>query len=787
VRDVIEQFRAAMQSTGLIPPEAIEADGKLRRFASNGKRSDDSGWYLLHGDGIPAGAFGDWRSGVSETWRADMGRKLSQGEETAHRARVEAMQLQREADEVRAHAEVAKRADAILAAATDATTAQPYLVRKGVMAFPGVKVGAWPQRGKVDCLLIPMRDASERLWNVQAIFSERDPELDRDKDFLAGGKKSNCYFAIRGEPAGVLAVCEGYATGASISVATGYPVAVAFDAGNLLAVARSLRAKFPDSRIIILGDNDESGTGQRAAEDAARAVGGMVAIPSEAGKDWNDVHREQGADAVRRGIEAAQPRVDVPASGGNQPADAGTLAHLARLSPIEYDRARKAAAEQLCIRTETLDAEVKRVRGNSDEAVGEEAMFSEREPWPEPVNGEEILDELARTFKRFAILPKHADVALVLWCLSTYLAKIVDVAPILAISSPEKRCGKTTVLSLLKRLVHRALAASNISPAALFRCVEKWGPTLLIDEADTFLQENEELRGIINSGHTRDTAFVIRTVGDEHEPRRFSTWGPKTIALIGSLPDTLADRAVAIELRRKMPSERVEKLRHAGDLEPLARRTLRFATDIADTIRRARPQIPDELHDRAADNWEPLLAIADAAGGRWPKVAREAASVLSGATADGDTTKVELLRDLCALLSGRFAGRSAIGSAELVEGLVEDKAGRWVEFSHGRALTQRQLARLLRPFSIVSGTVRIGAGTVKGYSAADFADAFHRYLPSFDPSQRHNPVSTPVVTDNASVTRDDVLRIADPSQPSIQAGCDGVPDRTPPSGGEEQF
>jgi putative DNA primase/helicase len=199
----------------------------------------------------------------------------------------------------------------------------------------------------------------------------------------------------------------------------------------------------------------------------------------------------------------------------------------------------------------------------------------------------------------------------------TYLIDCCGVSPILALTSPEKRCGKTTALDLLSKLSHKAMPASNISPAAVFRSIDAWSPCLLIDEADTFLSENEELRGVLNSGHTRATAFVVRNVGDDHQPRQFSTWGAKAIAKIGTLPDTLADRSIVVELRRRLPSERVQKLRHveAGLFDELRRKLVRFAGDNAETLRNARPTIPEALNDRAGDSWEPLLAIAEIAGG----------------------------------------------------------------------------------------------------------------------------------------------------------------------------
>jgi len=507
-------------------------------------------------------------------------------------------------------------------------------------------------------------------------------------------------------------------------------------------------------------------------------------------------------ETVRAAMEKAQsvsaPANDAPTEDRQCAMDVETIAHLAALPAFEYERIRKTEAKRLNVRTTALDKEIERARGSEVEVENAHA-FTERDPWPETVNGALLLDSLAESCRRFVVLPRYADVALVLWVMFTYLTEAVSVAAILALLSPEKRCGKTTLLDWLSLLVCRAMPASNISPSALFRSVEKWQPTLLIDEADTFLGSNEELRGILNSGHTRGTAYVVRTVGDEYEPKKFSTWGAKVIALIGRLPDTLQDRAIAIELRRKLSTESVEKLRRAdrAEFDKLARQCARFAADNAVGIRAARPRIPDELHDRAADNWEPLLAIAEAAGGKWPELARKAASVMSGASPDGDSTKIELLRAIQAtvvggcdeeghFVEGRFADGEHVTSAELVDALTADPAGRWCEFNRGKSLTQRQLARLLEPFEIKPASVRKGTTTAKGYRHASFKDAFDRYLPPLDPSQRHKPNQSTSYMENLSVTERAALRIENDDNPLIQLLCDGVPDENPLSGGEQE-
>jgi putative DNA primase/helicase len=138
----------------------------------------------------------------------------------------------------------------------------------------------------------------------------------------------------------------------------------------------------------------------------------------------------------------------------------------------------------------------------------------------------------------------------------TWFIDVIQVAPLAVITAPEKRCGKSLLLSLFGQLVARPITASNISPAALFRSIDAWNPTLLIDEADAFMKDNEELRGLLNSGHTRDSAYVIRIVGEKFTPTKFNTWGAKALAGIGHVADTLMDRAVILELRRKLPHEK---------------------------------------------------------------------------------------------------------------------------------------------------------------------------------------------------------------------------------------
>ena len=322
--------------------------------------------------------------------------------------------------------------------------------------------------------------------------------------------------------------------------------------------------------------------------------------------------------------------------------------------------------------------------------------------------------------------------------------------------------------------------------------IEAYTPTLMIDEADTFLKDNEELRGVINSGHTRQSAYVIRNVGDDHEPKLFSTWGAKAISGIGSMPDTLMDRAILLTLRRKLKHEKVERLRHAekGLFDELASKLARFAEDSGATLGMARPNLPDALNDRAQDNWEPLLAIADMAGGNWPKTAREAALTLSGAEQDSISLSAELLADIKEVLETK--GVERISTAELIEALCADDEKSWGTYNRGKPNSPRQFANRLTEYGIKSKTVRIDYKTPRGFEREQFEDAFLRYLsppPSATPQQT-SPAADDAVLDK-KLFQKQVQHVADcfateneseTGKPASTFTCGTVADNTTSTG-----
>lgn len=244
------------------------------------------------------------------------------------------------------------------------------------------------------------------------------------------------------------------------------------------------------------------------------------------------------------------------------------------------------------------------------------------------------------------------------------------------------------------------------------------------------MKDNEELRGIINSGHTRESAYVIRTVGDSFTPTKFNTWGAKALAGIGHLADTIMDRSVVLELRRKLPNEKVDRLRYAEpDLfNNLRSKLARFAGDYSEAVRLARPHLPSCLNDRAQDNWEPLLAIAMVAGGPWTDIATRAAVKLSGSESPTQTIGTELLADIKEVFEIKEVER--ISTADLIRALCDDDEKAWLTYNRGKSITPRQLANRLKGYGITSTTLRFRhSGLAKGYEREQFEEVFSRYIP----------------------------------------------------------
>jgi Protein of unknown function (DUF3631) len=494
--------------------------------------------------------------------------------------------------------------------------------------------------------------------------------------------------------------------------------------------------------VVIVGDNDDPGrkfAAERAGHLQKVAKSLRTVFPPE-GKDLTEWVKA-GATRVQLDvlIHAApdyqvqsQDKDGVPESAQSSDDDA-ELERLARLDLFDYERARKPAAERLGVRATLLDKLVASKRSElgldkADSFQGRPVAFTDPEPWPESVDGDDLLDQITAAIKRYVVMQEAARHLTALWVVHSYLLDCFLISPRLAVCSPVKRCGKTTLLDVLARLVLYPQAAANVTAAVMFRLIEMYRPCMLVDEADTYLRENEELRGVLNAGHRRG-GTVLRTVGDDYLPRAFSVYGACAIALIGSLPDTLADRAIVVNLERRLASEPIEPFRldRTDHLYQLARQAARWARDNAEAVRAANPQMPPGVFNREADNLRPLLAIADVAGGEWPGRAR-AAAMAGRQLSEDEASRLELLlgdiRDIFTEKKDQW-----ISSAALIEALCEITPRPWAEYGRsGKPLTQNKLARLLKPLKIATGRLEVGDERARGYFRSHFDKAFERYL-----------------------------------------------------------
>lgn len=347
-------------------------------------------------------------------------------------------------------------------------------------------------------------------------------------------------------------------------------------------------------------------------------------------------------------------------------------------------------------------------------------------------NGAMLLDTVRDTIARYVILPSEdALIAVVLWVAATHAVDRFDHAMRLAIHSPLKRCGKSRLMEVIAPLSHDAMQTTNVSVPALFRTIESAGeypPTLFLDEADQIFgstrkdEQNADLVAALNNGFRRGSP-TYRCVGPKHTVQKFSTFAFAAVAGIGRLPGTIEDRAINITMRRRLPGEKVAKFRLRTGLPIVEELGGALAFWVSSAELADEPHVPDALEDRAADAWEPLLAIADAAGGDWPERARSAALHLSRETADDaaeQSVDVRLLADVRSILGGATFISTANALARL--NAIEDAP--WAE----QTLSARRLATVLGKFGVKPR--RNSAGSERGYYASDLADPFSRYLPS---------------------------------------------------------
>ena len=374
--------------------------------------------------------------------------------------------------------------------------------------------------------------------------------------------------------------------------------------------------------------------------------------------------------------------------------------------------------------------------------------FATPAPSPEPVVLADLLSQIRETIQNHIVIKPEAATALAVWVVHTYVFKARDAVAYVAIDSPEKRCGKTTLLSVLAGLACRALVASNITVSALFRVIDDAGPTLLIDEADTYLSGNGVMRGILNCGNTWRTAYVIRLQSDPGEEdeipeasetppaksRKTSRKGkliayncycPKVVAMIGKVPDTIADRSIVVRMERKLVAEKCLPL---TDFHPeqIQAKCARFALDQEAQVKAAALERIAGLNDRAADTYEPLAVLARLAGPEWLEMLSQAAGKLAGDEINSMQGPAFLLDMLEIMLHYHGA---KIFSRDLCERLKGGDGWQPSLYFANRAINEVEIANALSNYGIKSKTIRVGSRVARGYEGTDFKYALNRYVP----------------------------------------------------------
>ncbi|WP_277439210.1 DUF3631 domain-containing protein [Streptomyces sp. SPB162] len=354
--------------------------------------------------------------------------------------------------------------------------------------------------------------------------------------------------------------------------------------------------------------------------------------------------------------------------------------------------------------------------------------------------GAALLDELRAAVGRYVVLPsEEALAAVTLWVAASHIQPALQHAPRLAVVGPTKGCGKSRVLDVLHETVHQPMMTVNTSPAVVFRVIGKNPPTLLVDEADTIFGpkagDKEDLRGLLNAGHQRNRP-AWRISGPEHKPTAFPTFAMAALAGIGDLPDTIMDRAVVLRMQKRKPGERITPFRSrysVPELNAMRDRLAAWLTPLRGAAAALVPQMPVE--DRAADTWEPLIIVADLAGGHWPTQARAACLAMTGneVVQDAQTTlKTRLLRDIRRVFE-QEGNKQALRSQDLLAALIQDAEAPWSEYGT-KGLNAYHLANMLRDFGISPANHRFENGRqAKAYTRNQFLDAWARYCP--DPAQ----------------------------------------------------
>jgi hypothetical protein len=470
---------------------------------------------------------------------------------------------------------------------------------------------------------------------------------------------------------------------------------------------------------------------------------------------------KEGDDLVRELEELAKKReAEGPPELTND-----VVISLAGMTPLQYAQQLGREAKKYRTPVKLLEKAVEAARVEQEAEKLLEPHW-EVAPADDPVDATQLFAEIEARILQHVVMPKDLAFVVALWVGQSWIHQHGTYSPILGVTSAERDSGKSTLMGVVAFLVRRSLLSVGISAAALYRSIEKWNPTFVVDEADDAFVDNPDLRQVINSGWTRGQG-VMRCDPDTNEPRRFSTFCPKAIALKGKkMPDTMLSRTIFVEMKRRLRSEKVDHFRHLDDagFARMRSQLARWAQDSGEALGLAQPAQPEGFMNRTASNWQLMFAIADSLG--HGERARAAAQYIAGAT-DMTSAGVALLRDIRAMFDASTL--DYLTSKTIIERLTEDPEKPWAEWSRGRPISEKGVAHLLHEYCIVSRTVGPRGAEAKGYRKADFKDAWERYLAEAEkagepagvpaqPSKRRSPSGDYILAENSAVEAGDVRR-----------------------------
>ena len=494
--------------------------------------------------------------------------------------------------------------------------------------------------------------------------------------------------------------------------------------------------------VTIWPDADDAGarfaaTVAQLVHEAGAASVRIVPVPDDVPASWDLADPlPEGMDLAALLASARKPETE---EGEDRDEFARVVSRLAALPPHEYDGCRKKEAHDVGVRILTLDRAVKKacLGAQGGAPQGRTLDWPAVEPWTTAVDGAGLLTEIAALISTYVAVPLPIADAIALWVALTWVHDRLEISTFLNITSATKRCGKSLLLDVISELVFQPLPTTHLTPAVLFRIIDQSAPTLLLDEADQIFANKDiaDLRAVINGSQRRASAYVLRCVGDDHEPRSFGTWCPKALAGIGDLPDTVRDRALVIRLERRPFDVATSRWRDRDRVQiaRLREQIVRWTSDHVTAMLAARNAVvfPAVLHDRARDAWEALLAMGHTAGDDWggPDGRAQRASQSVAGDADDDRGAPEqLLVDLRAVF--RAAGDpETLSTNHLLAALQALEERPWNEWRRGQPISARGLAHVLRPFKVQPATIRFTAGLAKGYRRDALQPAWTRYLP----------------------------------------------------------